>query len=562
LANGPTLDTAECHPNSSAHACWQTVRGSEGSAVTEETSQASLPRPSRLYQVATLPILLLGFRRRRVRDSVLADLITFAGPIGQAAFAVLAAVAVAYPIVASFVHASVEAFTTIRNGNDLFALAMFPLFDFVYAESLPFMAAAAVLGLFSPALGALFVAVFVPADLIATNASRELASMPWQIPFGALISRLISYVMLWLLAVEIPLRVRAVGDIVGGWDDGTGSTGRVVLGRVLAAAALVYVWTRSLPWVIAPVYTWSNIQIVQSSGIRPIWWNGQVLVIAAIAAAAVSAVWPGLPAGRPAEGYGSDRDERPRSMTETVLRQTGAALVLALLSAGLLTTVAEAAILVVGLLVMGPVVTVVGPRVPLPAALTGLPDPVRWAVAIAAGVGVAFVLLLLGGDGLYTDSYTGLMLVLALSGIVVRLLLVGGTPAAGPVVQRQPPDLPAPVVSVLSLVAFALLWLALPAIALGDDCSDLSAGELTSCAKALFYASLLPPIIGFLVGAAILNRAMEGKGHPPPKKTPPPPTYTGGRYVPGAGKQPGQYGPKPPPKSEPPPGFWDSLTKW
>jgi hypothetical protein len=266
--------------------------------VTEDASQGGLPRPSPLFQVATLPALLIGFRRRRIQASVLTDLVTFAGPVGQVTFAVLAVAAVLYPIVASLAHANVTAFTSIRNGTSAFDFAIFPLFDMVYAESLPFMAAAAVIGLFSPALGALFVAVFVPADLLAAGASGELATTPSQPGFSAVLARVISYVMLWFLAVEIPLLVRAIGDAVGTWTSSRSTLGTVAA-RVVAAGVLMLIWARSLPWVIVPVFTWSSIQVVQNLAIRPTWFYWQLLVAVAALAAGVAAFWPGFPASRP-----------------------------------------------------------------------------------------------------------------------------------------------------------------------------------------------------------------------------------------------------------------------
>jgi hypothetical protein len=248
-------------------------------------------------------------------------------------------------------------------------------------------------------------------------------------------------------------------------------------------------------------------------------------------------------------------------MAVILVRQTVAAVGLALLSAGLLTTITEAAVLAVGLLLIGPGVTLVAPRITMPAALTNGPEAVRWAIAIVVSTALAVLLLLVGGPGLYTGTYTGLLVVLTISGIAFRLLL-GAAAAGPPAVERAAPGVAAAVTTTLTMVSTLVLWLALPTIALADDCSDLGQGELTSCAQLLAAAALMPPIVGLLFGAAILNRAIQGPPPPPRKKTPPPPTFTGGRYVPGRGKQPGQYGPKPPPKSEEPPGFWDSLTKW
>ena len=59
-----------------------------------------------------------------------------------------------------------------------------------------------------------------------------------------------------------------------------------------------------------------------------------------------------------------------RSLLHILLRQSLAVLVLALLLGGLMTTRAEAIVLIVGLIVAGPVLTLLLPRIPMPAVLT------------------------------------------------------------------------------------------------------------------------------------------------------------------------------------------------
>ena len=74
-------------------------------------------------------------------------------------------------------------------------------------------------------------------------------------------------------------------------------------------------------------------------------------------------------------------------------------------------------------------------------------------------------------------------------------------------------------------VVFCVAWLAIPAVALADDCSAWTLGEVPSC---LLLGALLPP---FLVAAAILAAASWLGSHTSPSQptepaAPPEPTLT------------------------------------
>jgi hypothetical protein len=213
---------------------------------------------------------------------------------------------------------------------------------------------------------------------------------------------------------------------------------------------------------------------------------------------------------------------------------------------------------------MGPGVTLVADRLPLPAALAGASQPVRWAVALGAAMALSIVLLFVFGEGLYTGTYTGLMAVLAISGIVFRLLLDGGG-APEQAGDARAPQVPAPVTTLLTVVPFLILWLALPTAAFADDCSDYSGAELPSCTRFAALGALMPPIAGFFLGAAAAGAMGDKKPPPPPEKIKRPgPMITPGQYQqrPGGGRQPGQFGSQPqkapPPKADKP-NFWDDL---
>ena len=155
-----------------------------------------------LFTALTTPARLFGRFRSDIRRSNTVDATRFGGSFSPL-FAVLAVIAIGYPIIASVLHA----FGPPTRPGDYLPLALRPFYDIVYAESLPFMIVAVGLGLASPALGVLFMTVFIPADLWAASASSaELRTPPWFSSFPAAIAaRLASLGLLWILAVEIPL---------------------------------------------------------------------------------------------------------------------------------------------------------------------------------------------------------------------------------------------------------------------------------------------------------------------------------------------------------------------
>jgi hypothetical protein len=126
-----------------------------------------------VFRIATAPARWLSRVRPELRATLDVDAERARGS-GVLLITVLAAIAVGYPVLASVWHAVGEpTFST-----DWLGLALRPVYDSVYTESLPFMLAVAGIGVFSPALGVLLLAVFIPADLIATRCSGS-----WQSRF-------------------------------------------------------------------------------------------------------------------------------------------------------------------------------------------------------------------------------------------------------------------------------------------------------------------------------------------------------------------------------------------
>ncbi len=423
---------------------------------------------------------------------------TFSGPAARRFFAVLAVIAVAYPVAASIVHAV----GAPRSGSEPLKLALSPFFDVVYSESLPFMIAAVGIGTFSPALGVLFLAVFIPADLIAAGtASFELREFVWQ-KMGPLprpyLARTISYGLLWILAVEIPVLARGWASAWAGRGGRRPSVIAGGVGRVSATAVLVFLWAGALPWLIQPVFTWTGQQLSTPWASDPTWRYWPILVGAGIVIAGVSAVWP-----RPAWLPAVSAPARPvRSMGQVLVRQTVAMAIVALLLGGLMTSVREALILIAGLLLAGPVLTLVLPHVPVPAAVARAPRAARWVVAIVIALGVTWVMLRLTGRGVY-EGYFALAVMLAAVAPLCRLLLEAGAGRAG--------------VSTVLLLALGL-WLAFPSPAWADNCS--SPGDAADSLKACLRLLSIAPTIMLAFAMFMVFKSL-GAFDPPPPPAPP-----------------------------------------
>jgi hypothetical protein len=375
-------------------------------------------------RLAASPARLLGRWRRDLDASVAIDEERFGGTQG-AIHAVLTFLAVAYPIAASVSHA----FGNPTQLGDSLALALRPGFDVVYAESLPFMLAAVGLGLLSPALGVLFIIVFVPADLLAANGTRELETMSFQPPFGALLARAASYGLLWILAVEIPLQVRRIA--LGA--PGTGGQSprlRKAIAAASVTALLVFLWASALPLLIRPIFTWSGLQTVTQFASDPTWYHWPWLVGGAAIIAAVAALWPRVAAPSVATSLAQRRPGPAPSLPFVLARQTVVALMIALLLSGLMTDLPEAVVVIGGLLVAGPLLTAVLPRIPAPSFLREASPLVRGVVAAAVTLGGSAIVIVVLGKSLFAIGYLIFATLVVVAICVFRVLLEVGAGAA------------------------------------------------------------------------------------------------------------------------------------
>ncbi len=463
---------------------------------------------TRVFHLATAPARWLSRYRPDLAVSLSEDGATF-GAAAIRVFAVLALFAVAYPIVASVAHAAGIASVVVQPEQVITRT----LFIDAYSESLLFMLAAAGIGAFSPALGVLFLAAFIPADLVAAAIANELVPPavwdPWPVPVAA---RAISYGLLWILAVEIPLRVRrwAKSRTAPGDPPSVASVAVTTGGT----AVLVFFWAGALPWLITPVLSWTNHGRSQPWLTDPAWIYWPVLVIGAALIAGLAALWPRptrLRADLPRAGSGV-----PPTAARIFARQTVAVVVLAAFLASLMTSLLAAVILVGGLFVAGPVLTLLLPRLPVPPIRPSAGSLPRWIIAMVISLAVAWLIWILAA-GAMADGYFLAAVTLALVTPLFRILLEAGTapPAAADTEGPRPEPPSAVITSSIGLLA-GVAWLALPGLALANDC--FTADEILPCVLTT------PPVLFGLVGAALLAAAlwgaMSGPAEPPPPENP------------------------------------------
>jgi hypothetical protein len=151
----------------------------------------------------------------------------------------------------------------------------------IYSESMLFMVIVLAIGVASPAAGLLLVLLHIPFDLITAS-----SSYPELEPFlPALAGRAVSWWLLWLLAVAIPLMARALP----GATLASGQPADRLLRTVLAYAAgavtiavLLFMWVAAMPFVIRPVFTWTAASVPTTPAIEPLQTSGQVVVVAGV----------------------------------------------------------------------------------------------------------------------------------------------------------------------------------------------------------------------------------------------------------------------------------------
>jgi len=176
--------------------------------------------------------------------------------------------------------------TLVVVGSAVLIAVVFGLFRVgitdVWSESMLFMLLALALGMFSPAAALLMLLVFIPLDIYANYQLGTLEPF-----FPALAGRAVSWWLLWLLAVALPLMARALP----GASLATGTPKNPMLRKILAygagalaAGVLLIMWIGAAPFLLRPVFIWSDrFGSPTDPAIMPIQYDGWQIVALGVA---------------------------------------------------------------------------------------------------------------------------------------------------------------------------------------------------------------------------------------------------------------------------------------
>lgn len=411
--------------------------------------------------------------------------------------------------------------------------------DDVYTESFVFMAGALLVGALSPALGAFLVFVFVVFDLVA--ASQQMNEL---VPFfPALFGRVVSWWLLWLLAVEVPLIGRSMAASVAA------GAGRRLLGVLvagLATGAFAFIWTLATPTIIRTTFTVSYLRGSTIAAIVMLQNGGlQLTAIGAVTAAAVA--WR----RGPDRLLGSTVNP-PAWWTQprvVLARHIAVAAFLTFCLAGVIQEWWYGLVLFAALAGARPVATAVVGRSPIGAALDRLPDVIRVAIALAVAFGIT-LLIVPSPTQRNPNTFQGVIIGIAVAVFVVELFTARAD--GGRAFRARP-------VAAASMLALGLLLLALlaPALAFADNCADAA-----DCYGLGGAAAAAAGGTGAAIAGRYLTKRPGGPSGGTPDAGPPPeePPDFGppGPERPDAGPPPWppspgpDDGPPPPPPSPPP----------
>jgi hypothetical protein len=415
------------------------------------------------------PAWKLGTLRSGLREATAGDAIRLRRWPSFIGAVLLPGVAVGLPLLVSALHA------TTPHGFSPPPDQITMVIADVFTESLPFMALALALGIASPALGVLAVAVYAVSDLAVTVASEELDPI-----LGATFGRVIEYWLLWFLIVTIPL----LGRFVTQWqirDDAASSSRRwssVLVGAV-TVAALTFMWAQAAPLLINVVFTtasmWGSPTVAAVAALQ---LSGHFLVVAAAASALL------LLAAHFA-GHGAVLDP-PVGAQPLIL--PGGPIAAKLLSAvlafalfvGIIKQPVDALILIAGLLLSRPVATLLLRATRLGPPLAGIQWPIRLVIGFAAAAAVDWAFIAIAG---YSDvsPFFNMIVAIAIALVVVQFFLV-----ADEVSQRKSASIPmaGTVATVALWLWLVLVALAVPAAVLADNGGDHVDGWAAASAAA------------------------------------------------------------------------------
>jgi hypothetical protein len=348
----------------------------------------------------------------------------------------------------------------------------------VYTESLLFMALALLLGLISPAFGiwlVLFHALSYVPDVAHGVGLIAHLQRPINEQVFFVLGRVVSFWLLWLLVVEIPLGARAMDLRARFSRFSRGPLRRVLSGEVVAAFAtgtLVFIWTQAMPVLIRPVFTWRPLadSLPSTAAIIPLQSYGYFLVAAAVVMTlGIHAVRDRL--APPAPPFIAMPNETPR---EALARGIITAPLLVMTLGGVIIGYLDIVVLLVSLIFARPLALWVLPFTGLAPLLVRIHPFLRF----LAGVLITYLI----GTFINGAAYVGvhppfllspffpLVLTIALGLPVIEFLVRAD--AVVDVRRNRPAEILGPGTA-LALVATALVLLAVPSPVLADNCASL-----------------------------------------------------------------------------------------
>jgi hypothetical protein len=363
----------------------------------------------------------------------------------------------------------------------------------VYTESLIFLVLAVAVGMVAPAAGVLLVLLHGGADL-ARALLDPYASAGQYGPIGTIAGRLISFYLLWLLVVEIPVVARMVPAVVMDSDRPANPNARklVAIGSTgVAVGLMTWIWTQAAGLLIRPVFTWSGLSSPTYDAIANLQVNGMLIVLVAAGFAAAMGILrlqrpSGEALGDPSftdfEDFDLDQFEAEPSEGLGLIGQLGRHLLAIFLLGGLMTGFLDLAIIGGVALLSQPVASRVLRNDRLRKLLGGIPWVIRFVTGFGLTYVIGYVINTVRYEPLAGSEFFPLVLTVAFGLLIFQVLLsdvgtdedreeaepgeaaeAAGAPSAGGAIGAA-----------LAIFAVgAMLQLAFPATAFADNCSGL-----------------------------------------------------------------------------------------
>ena len=271
--------------------------------------------------------------------------------------------------------------------------------DQVYTESLIFLILATGVGMVAPVAGVLLVLLYGVADLVRAVIDPT-AIFGQYGTVGIIAGRLISYYLLWLLVVEIPVVGRMVPAVVMDSDRPANPVARkavAIASTAIAVGLMTWIWTQAAGLLIRPVFTWSGLGAPSYDAIANLQVNGMVIVlVAAVIGSAMgllrlrqaTAEEVGDPSFTGFQDFSMDQFEAEPTEGLGLIGQLARHLLAIFLLGGLMTGFLDLAIIGGVALLSQPIAS----RVLRNDRLRGLLRAIPWVVRFVVGFGLTYVI--------------------------------------------------------------------------------------------------------------------------------------------------------------------------